>query len=450
MANTQNAALKRIHSLLDEGSFVEIGAYVTGRSAANDPTEDKNGDGVITGYGTIDSCLVYVYAQDAAYMGGSVGEMHAKKISKIYDMAMNMGAPVVALVDCAGVRLTEGNDSLYSFGQMFAHQAKASGVIPQITAVFGTCGGGMSVSASMSDFVFMESSNGKLFLNSPNAVEGNYEEKCDTASAKYQSEVTGLCDFAGTEDEIFAGIRELLSVLPENNERYNASYSDCDDDLNRAVDGIEAVKDKADMVRAIADNGIFVEVKKTHAVSMTTGFIRLNGQTIGVVANNDRLIDHFGAKKAIKFVNFCDAFNIPVLTLTDVDGFAHDENNEINLARALGKLTYTYAKSNVPKVTVITGHAYGTAGVVMNTKAVGSDIVYAWTNAEMGFMDKELLKKISDDTADGNVNAALYNARRGYVDDIIVPNETRQRVIAAFEMLYTKTDAEIFRKHGTI
>ena len=169
MANTQNAALKRIHSLLDEGSFVEIGAYVTGRSAANDPTEDKNGDGVITGYGTIDSCLVYVYAQDAAYMGGSVGEMHAKKISKIYDMAMNMGAPVVALVDCAGVRLTEGNDSLYSFGQMFAHQAKASGVIPQITAVFGTCGGGMSVSASMSDFVFMESSNGKLFLNSPNA-----------------------------------------------------------------------------------------------------------------------------------------------------------------------------------------------------------------------------------------------------------------------------------------
>lgn len=460
-------ALKRINTLLDEGSFVEIGAAVTSRKADTSAAYDKPGDGVITGYGTIGGCLVYVYAQEPSVFGGSIGEMHSVKIMRIYDMAVKMGAPVISLVDCAGVRLSEGTDSLYGFGQMFLNQTKASGVIPQITAVFGTCGGGMAVSASMSDFVFMEKDKARLFLNSPDAVLGNYTEKCDTASADYQSKETGLADFTGSEEEILAGIRELVSVLPSNNES-DLSYDTCDDDLNRQTEGIESLSSKADMLRAISDNGLFIEVKKEHAPCITTGFIRLNGQTVGAVADNEPRLTHFGCKKAIHFINFCDAFGIPVLTLCDTEGFATDMCNEKNLARALGKLTFTYAKATVPMVTLITGHAYGTAGVVMGSKSIGADIVYAWENADMGLMDpkeaaKLVYEKEIDETDDkparineltaeyrDKVSSAHANARRGYIDDIIDPAETRQRLVAAFEMLFTKSVYPVSRKHGTI
>lgn len=466
MANTETAAHKRIASLLDEQSFVEIGARVVSRLSDCDASLEKQGDGVVCGYGTIGGALVYVYAQDASAFSGAIGEMHAGKICRLYDMAVGMGAPLIALVDCSGVRLQEGNDSLFSFGQMFCRQAKASGVIPQITAVFGSCGGGMAVSASMSDFVFMEDTHAKLFLNSPNAVLGNYEEKCDTASAAFQSAKTGLADFTGTEEEVLSGIRELVSALPQNNET-DLSAGACDDDLNRAAVGIESLS-KPDMLRLISDNGTFIEVKKAHAPEMTVGFIRLNGQTVGAVANSEQKITHFGCKKAIHFVNFCDAFNIPVLTLADAEGFAQDLANEQQLARALGKLTYTFAEATVPKVTVVTGHAYGTAGLVMNSKAIGADLVYAWSSADMGLMDPkpaaelvyaDEIAKADDKTAKIAELCAQYrklqssaeaNARRGYVDDIIEPAETRQRVIAAFEMLYTKSAAQVSRKHGTV
>ena len=467
MANTETTARGRIESLLDAQSFVEIGSRVVSRLSDCDPSLEKRGDGVVTGYGTIGGALVYVYAQDAAAFSGAIGEMHAKKICRLYDMAVGMGAPLIALVDCSGVRLQEGNDSLFSFGQMFYQQTKASGVIPQITAVFGSCGGGMAVSASMADFVFMEDTHAKLFLNSPNAVLENYEEKCDTASADYQSAKTGLADFTGSEEEVLSGIRDLISVLPQNNET-DLSADTCDDDLNRTVAGIDACKTKAEMLSLISDHGKFIEVKKAHAPEMTVGFIRMNGQTVGAVANNDRKITHFGCKKAIHFINFCDAFNIPVLTLADVDGFAQDLANEQQLARALGKLTFTYAETTVPKVTVVTGHAYGTAGLVMNGKAIGADLVYAWTNADMGLMDPKPAAELvyADEIAKADDKAAKIaeltaqyrkiqssaeaNARRGYVDDIIDPAETRQRVIAAFEMLYMKSAAEISRKHGTV
>ena len=460
-------ALKRINALLDEGSFVEIGSAVTSRMADTSADYDRPGDGVITGYGTIGGCLVYVYSQDAAVFGGSIGEMHSSKIMKIYDMAVKMGAPVISLLDCAGVRLAEGTDSLYGFGQMFLNQTKASGVIPQIAAVFGTCGGGMAVSASMSDFVFMEKEKGKLFLNSPDAVKDNYIEKCDTSSADYQAKETGLADFVGSEDEVLTGIRELISVLPANNES-DLSYDACEDDLNRQVEGIENLGSKAEMLRLISDNNLFIELKKEHAPCITTGFIRLNGQTVGAVANNDRRITHFGCKKAIHFINFCDAFGIPVVTLCDVDGFANDKCNERNLTRALGKLTFTYAKATVPMVTVITGHAYGTAGVIMGSKSIGADIVYAWKNADMGLMDaKEAAKLLYEkeiEAADDSkakldeltacyrekISSARANARRGYIDDIIDPAETRQRLIASMEMLFTKSVYPISRKHGTV
>ena len=446
MTSSLTTAYGRINALLDAGSFVEIGAHVAARYSA---AGEVNGDGVATGYGTIDGALVYVYAQDPSYLGGSIGEMHAKKISKLYDLAISMKAPVIAIVDCAGVRLNEGNDSLYSFGRMFAHQAKASGIVPQITAVFGTCGGGMAVAAAMSDFVFMEN-DGKLFLNSPNAVKGNYEGKCDTASAKFQSEKTGLADFVGTADEIYAGIRELVSMIPHSNTD-DFSFNECSDDLNRAVAGIDSLKCKCEMIQQIADDGKYVEVKAANADCVTTGFIKLNGNTVGVVANNsaEKEICFGGCKKLIHFINFCDAFNIPLLTLVDVDGFRRNENNEKQLARGLGKLAYTFANANVPKVTLIVGDAYGTAGVVMNSKALGADLVYAWTGAKMGLMDKSLLEGITD-VVDKDINDAEYNARRGYIDDIIVPAETRQRLVAAFEMLFSKEEDLLPRKHGTV
>lgn len=445
MADSKTAALERIYSVLDAGSFIEIGACITGRNIAGMSGCSMDGDGVVTGYGTVNDRLVYVYAQNAA---SSIGEMHAKKISNLYNMAINMGAPVLAVIDCAGVRVEEGNDSLFSFGKLFAHQAKASGIIPQISMIFGNCGGGMAVAASMSDFVLMENKS-KLFVQSPNAITGNFEEKCDTASAKFNAGETGICDFVGTAAEISEKARELMSYLPQNNEEDFSSEA-CEDDLNRSVAGIDALKSKSELLTQIADDGKFIEIKADHAECVTAGFIRLNGHTVGAVANNRKQLCHMGIKKAIKFLSFCDAFNIPVLTVADVKGFCKSKENETALARALGKLTYTYAGLSVPSVTVVAGEAYGTAGLVMGSKALGTDLVFAYQNAKMGIMEKELLDSLTDVNKDKDVYSALYNAERGYVDDIIAPAETRQRLAAAYEMLYTKSVPVLPRKHGTV
>ncbi|MDO4488878.1 MAG: carboxyl transferase domain-containing protein [Eubacteriales bacterium] len=436
MAVSNAVAVSRINSVLDAGSFVEIGALVAG-----------NGDGVVTGYGTIEGRLVYVYSQDASVLGGSIGELHAKKISNIYNMALKMGAPVLSFVDCAGVRITEGNDSLYSFGKVFAHQAKVSGVVPQITAVYGNCGGGMAVSAAMSDFIFMEK-GGKLFVNSPNAVIGNYEEKLDTASAEFNATKTGIVDAYGTEDEVAANIRELFDMLPLNNETA-LNDIECTDDLNRAVAGIEKMT-KVEALKQIADDGKFFELKRGYTEGLKIGLLKLNGHTVGAVANEKKSMCHKNMKKAIKFLRFCDAFNIPVVTLADVTEFDRTKHNEVNAAQAASKLAFTYASLTVPTVTIATGEVYGTAGIVMGSKSLGVDLYYAWTNAKMGIMDKASLDKLTDANKDKDVYSANYNAERGYVDEIITPAETRQRLAAAFEMLYSKDVAMPLRKHGTV
>ena len=434
MSYNDTTAHKRIASILDEGSFVEIGAYVTARDAASDPSEEAYGDGVVTGYGTIGGCLMYVYAQNPDYAGGSLGEMHAAKIAKIYDLAMDMGAPVLALLDCAGVRLSEGIDSLQSFGILFRNQSRACGAVPQITVVYGNCGGGLAVSAAMSDFVFM-AEGAKLFLTSPNAVKGNYEGKCDTAAAKFQSEKVGVCDAVGSEAEIAKEVKELVAMLPEN---YLDDFSATEnaDSLNRSVAGIDKA-DKAEMIRMIADDGKFFEVKKDYGKEVVAGLIRIGGNTVGVVANADGKLGYLGARKAEKLISFCDSFGIPVLTLADVDGFWTCEENERNLSVRLAELIDAYSAASVPMVTVVTGHAYGTAGIAMGSKSLGADVVYAWKSAKVGLMDESLLKDI-DESFDKSKNTALYSAKRGYVDDIIDPAETRQRVAAALEMLYTK------------
>ena len=474
---TENSASRRIATLLDEGSFVEIGGAVTARSTTfNLQEKAAPSDGVITGYGVIDGNLVYVYSQDADVLGGALGEMHAKKIARIYDMAMKMGAPVIGLIDCAGLRLQEATDALEAFGSLYHKQALASGVIPQVTAIFGMCGGGLAVVPGLTDFTFMEAKDGKLFVNSPNALEGNEISKCNTASAEYQSKTAGLVDGIGAEAEILGQIRDLVCMLPANNED-DMSYEECTDDLNRiCADIANASEDTAIALAQIADNQILVETKKDYAKEMVTGFIRLNGMTVGVVANRskvynaeaeveaefDSVLTVDGCKKATDFVNFCDAFSIPVLTLTNVTGFAATVESEKNMASAVAKLTYAFANATVPKVNVIVGKAFGSAYVSMNSKSIGADLVYAWPTAEIGMMDAKLAAQIMYADADAetlNEKAAEYKelqsspnsaAARGYVDAIIEPADTRKYVIAAFEMLFTKREDRPAKKHGTV
>ncbi|MCI5900796.1 MAG: carboxyl transferase [Lachnospiraceae bacterium] len=478
MSNTaQNLASTRISSLLDENSFVEIGGCITARSTDfNLKQTETPSDGVITGYGVIDGSLVYVYSQDASVLGGTIGEMHAKKIARIYDMALKMGAPVIGLIDCAGIRLQEATDALNALGEIYAKQVLASGIIPQITAVFGTCGGGLALVPALTDFTFMESKKAKLFVNSPNALDGNEISKCDTSSAKFQSESAGLVDFTGTEEEILAGIRELVTMLPANNED-DMSYEECTDDLNRVcADLANAAGDTAILLSNIADDQVFVETKADYAKEMVTGFLRLNGTTVGAVANRTEVygedgeksaefapvLTAKGAKKAAKFVRFCDAFNIPVLTLTNTTGFKADMHSERTIAQAVAELTHTFADATVPKVNVIIGKAYGSAYVAMNSKAIGADLTYAWDDAEIGMMDAKLAAKIMYADADAatiNDKAAEYAklqssvesaARRGYVDTIIKAEDTRKYVIGAFEMLFTKREDRPMKKHGTV
>ena len=474
---TENSASRRIATLLDEGSFVEIGGAVTARSTTfNLQEKAAPSDGVITGYGVIDGNLVYVYSQDADVLGGALGEMHAKKIARIYDMAMKMGAPVIGLIDCAGLRLQEATDALEAFGSLYHKQALASGVIPQVTAIFGMCGGGLAVVPGLTDFTFMEAKDGKLFVNSPNALEGNEISKCNTASAEYQSKTAGLVDGIGAEAEILGQIRDLVCMLPANNED-DMSYEECTDDLNRiCADIANASEDTAITLAQIADNQILVETKKDYAKEMVTGFIRLNGMTVGVVANRskvynaeaeveaefDSVLTVDGCKKATDFVNFCDAFSIPVLTLTNVTGFAATVESEKNMASAVAKLTYAFANATVPKVNVIVGKAFGSAYVSMNSKSIGADLVYAWPTAEIGMMDAKLAAQIMYADADAetlNEKAAEYKelqsspnsaAARGYVDAIIEPADTRKYVIGAFEMLFTKREDRPAKKHGTV
>ncbi|MGN8920001.1 acyl-CoA carboxylase subunit beta [Lachnospiraceae bacterium HCP28S3_F9] len=474
---TENAASARIASLLDAGSFVEIGGAVTARSTDfNMQEKDTPADGVITGYGVIDGNLVYVYSQDATVLNGAIGEMHAKKISNIYDMAMKMGAPVIGLVDCAGFRLQEATDALEAFGNLYLKQSMASGVIPQITAIFGTCGGGLALVPALTDFTFMEASDAKLFVNSPNAIPGNEISKLDTSSAEYQSEKSGLVDVVGTEAEILENIRALICMLPCNNEE-NVAYDECTDDLNRVCEGIEnAVEDTAIALANISDSNVFFETKKNFAKDMVTGFIRLNGMTVGAVANRSKVYNEnaevvaefdgslsaHGARKAAEFITFCDAFNIPILSLTNVSGFKAGKCEERNLAREAAKLTYAFANATVPKVNVVIGKAFGSAYVAMNSKSIGADIVYAWTTAEIGMMDANLAAKImyaNSDSATVKEKAAEYKelqssplsaARRGYVDTIIEPADTRKYVIGAFEMLFTKREERPMKKHGAV
>lgn len=475
-STVQNSASNRINALLDENSFVEIGAKVTARATDFDMKNSETpADGVITGYGVIDGNLVYVYSQNAAVLGGSVGEMHAKKIVRLYELAMKVGAPVIGLVDCAGLRLQEATDALNGFGEIYLKQTLASGVIPQITAIFGNCGGGLAVMPAITDFTFMEEKNAKLFVNTPNALAGNNVSKCDTASAKFQSETCGNVDFVAEEAALLEQIRQLVTMLPANNED-DMSYEECIDDLNRVCADLEnCAGDTSILLSKIADNNNFLETKAMYAKEMVTGFIKLNGVTVGCVANRSEVygeegleetyakcLTPEGCEKAAEFIQFCDAFSIPVLSVTNVTGFSAEVEAEKSMAKSAAKLTYAFANATVPKVNVIVGNAFGSAYVTMNSKAIGADIVYAWENAKIGMMDSKLAAKIMYEGEGNDVilakateyddlqNSVESAAARGYVDTIIDAADTRKYVIGAFEMLFTKREDRPGKKHGTV
>lgn len=467
------SASDRINNLLDDASFVEVGAYVTARSTDfNMQENDTPKDGVITGYGVINGKLVYVYSQDATVLGGAIGEMHAKKIAKVYDMAMKVGAPVVGLIDCAGLRLQEATDAMNAFGELYLKQTMASGVIPQITAIFGTCGGGAALIPTLTDFTFMTAEGSKLFVNSPNALDGNNSTKLDTASAEYLSNNTSLVDGVCDDDmAVLTNIRTLVDMLPSNNT--DEDVAECNDDLNRIIPNLDGfAKNGRAVLQNIADNNVFFEVNKNFAKDMVVGFIKLNGSTVGCVANQVEegcdMLTADGAKLAADFVNFCDAFSIPVVTLVNTKGFVATIDNEKVMADAAAKLTYAFANASVPKVTVVMGDAFGTAYTVMNSKAIGADMVYAWPCAKIGTMDPEMAVKImyekeiaeaEDKVAKVNElkktytelqSSAMAAAKRGYIDDIIEPDATRKRVIAALDMLYTKNEDRPYKKHGAV
>ena len=407
--STTSQASQRIAALLDENSFVEIGARVTARSTDfNLKQTETPSDGVITGYGVIGGNLVYVYSQDVSVLNGSVGEMHAKKIAGLSDLALKMGAPVIGLIESAGLRLQEATDALNGFGEIYKKQALCSGVIPQITAIFGNFCGGLALIPTLTDFTFMETKKAKLFVNAPNALDGNVVTKCDTSAASFQSEEAGIVDVVGEEAEVLTKIRELVMLLPANNEE-DVPLEECTDDINRSCEQIEGCTgDTSIALSQLADNGAVFEVKENYAKDMVTAFIQLNGVTVGAVANRsevygedgkiaekfDPVLSPKGADKAADFVTFCDAFNIPVLSLTNVKGFKADLCSEKKIAKAAAKLTYAFANATVPKVNVVIGKAFGSAYVTMNSKAIGADITIAWPDAEIGTMDAKLAAKI--------------------------------------------------------
>ncbi len=477
MGNGTTTARSRIEALLDAKSFVEIGAAVTARSTDFNMAEKKAAsDGVVTGYGMIDGNPVYVYSQDPSVLNGTVGEMHASKIVKIYEMAMKTGSPVIGLVDCAGMRLEESTDALNAFGKIYMAQSDASGVIPQITAIFGNCGGGMALLTALSDFTFMESEKAKLFVNTPNALAGNHVSKCDSASAKFQSEQAGNVDYVGSEAEIMGQIRSLVTLLPANNED-DMSYRDSKDDANRICNNLEALAaDPIQFLTELGDDHLVFEAKAGYAKDMVTAFVALNGTTVGFVGNRSVLynaqgeaeekfeaaLSVKGAEKAADFVNFCDAFSIPVVSMVSVKGFEANMCTEKNIAKAAAKLIFAFANATTPKVSLITGEAFGSAYLVMNSKSIGADMVYAWDGAKVGMMDAKSAAKImyaGESAAVINEQAAKYDAlqnsvesaaARGFVDAVITPAETRKYLIGAIELLFSKRDFRPDKKHGTV
>lgn len=453
-----NKARNIIENLLDEHSFVEFGKLITAKNTDfNGKEPKKESDGVITGHGLINDRLVFVYSQDIDVLGGSIGEMHAKKISDLYKMALKVGAPVIGFINSNGVRLYESMDAIEAIGGIIKQASVASGVIPQVLGVVGNCGGCLSVLASMNDYVVMLD-DAKMFINSPDTISGNYTDKVDSSSSEFQFD-NGNVDVIANEDTMPILIRNYIDIVPNNNT--DSNFDDVsEDDLNRGIsyNGIDDVKG---FIEEIADDNIFVETK-CGITNVVCGFIKLAGQTIGVAANSEEdgksYLNLSGTYKLTDFVNYCDAFSIPVLTITSIDGFYADFETEISMGNALSKLAFAFTSATVPKINLIVGKVMGSGYIFMNSKALGADMVYAYPDAKMAIMDEKKAAKIlcneGDDVSEiartyEETNTGIENgAKRGYIDRIIEPVDTRKYLIDGFEILYSKNSYYDIKKHN--
>jgi len=478
-------ARERISMLLDEGSFEEMDMFVKHR-CTNFDQEKKIflGDGVVTGCGTIDGRLVYVFAQDFTVFGGSLSETMSQKICKIMDMAMKMGAPCIGINDSGGARIQEGINSLAGFSEIFQRNILASGVIPQISGIFGPCAGGAVYSPALTDFTLMMEGTSYMFLTGPKVVKSVLGEEVDSeqlGGASVHSTKSGVTHFtAKTEEEGLALIRKLLSYIPQNNLE-EAPYMQCTDPINRLDDVLNDIipdsptkaYDMYEVIGTIVDNNEFFEIQKDFAKNLIIGFARFNGQSVGIVANQPKylagVLDCNSSRKGARFVRFCDAFNIPLVTLVDVPGFLPGTSQEYNAVILQGaKLLYAYGEATVPKVTVTLRKSYGGSHIVMSSKQLRGDMNYAWPTAEIAVMGgsgaaevlyARELKEAADPAAlmaqkieeYDNLFANPYQAAKyGYIDDVIEPRNTRFRVIRALQQLHTKKLTNPPKKHGNI
>ena len=478
-------ARERLALLFDEGTFVELDAFVKHR-CVNFGMEKKEipGEGVVTGYGQVDGRLVYAFAQDFTVIGGSLGEMHAQKICKVQDNALKVGAPLVGINDSGGARIQEGVNSLRGYGDIFYRNTRASGAIPQISVIMGPCAGGAVYSPALTDFVMMVEGSGKMFITGPQvikAVTGEEVSAADLGGAMTHSTVSGVATFISSNDEeCLAQIRRLLSFLPSNNTEVTP-LAENGDDQNRLIPELETIVpdstnkpfDVKDVISLIVDQGDYFEYQPYYATNIVTCFARMNGRTIGIVANQPKslagCLDINASDKAARFVRTCDAFNIPILTIVDVPGFLPGVNQEYGgIIRHGAKLLYAYSEATVPLVTLIVRKAYGGAYIAMGSKHLGGDISLAWPQAEIAVMGpsgaanvifRKDIKQADDPAAmriekikeyTDKFSTPYIAAELGYIDDVIDPAESRIRLINAFDMLASKREQVPAKKHGNI
>ncbi len=479
----RQTARERIDLLLDKGSFREIDAFVTHRTTNFGLDKRKYlGDSVVTGWGTINGRLVYLFSQDFTVLGGSLGEVHAEKIVKLLEMAMKNGAPVIGLIDSGGARIQEGVVSLAGYADIFLRNTLASGVVPQISVIMGPSAGGAVYSPALTDFIFMVRGSSYMFITGPEVVKTVTHEDVtfeDLGGADVHAEISGVCHVvADSEADTLYLVQKLLTYLPQNNME-DPPFVPTGDDPLRSEPALDTIipddpgkpYDMKEVIRLIVDNGEFYEIQEAYAQNIVVGFARLGGHSIGIVANQPAVLagvlDINASEKAARFVRFCDAFNVPILTFVDVPGFLPGVDQEHNgIIRSGAKLLYAYSEATVPKLTVTTRKSYGGAYCVMSSKHLRCDVNFAWPSAEIAVMGpdgavnivfRRELKETDDPVARKADLVADYRekfanpyvaASRGYVDDVIEPRETRPRLINALEMLANKRDTNPPKKHG--
>jgi acetyl-CoA carboxylase carboxyltransferase component len=484
-AKGKRTARERLSFLLDPDTFVEIGMFVTHRALGFDMEKDHPpGDGVVTGSGKIDGRSVYVYAQDFTVLGGSLGEAHGEKIARVMDLAIQNGVPIIGLNDSGGARIQEGVDALAAYGDVFFRNVQASGIVPQISIILGPCAGGAVYSPAITDFVFMVENIAYMFITGPQVIKAVTHEDVDVdqlGGTDIHKSRSGVAHFvAPEEDTVFAMVRWLLSYLPPNN-LTPPPYVPLGDPAHRATPELKDIVpqntqtpyDVRQVIEVLVDNGEFLEVQPAFAQNLIIGFARMDGQSVGIVANQPEVlagvIDIDAADKGARFVRFCDAFHIPLVTLVDTPGYLPGLDQEYGgIIRHGAKLLYAYAEATVPKIALIMRKAYGGAYIVMSSKHLGGDVNYAWPQAEIAVMgpdgavnivfrqtiasaeeptstQADLVQHYREDLANPYVAAS-----RGYLDDVIDYGESRERIISALEILRDKRQATQKRKHGNI